>query len=75
MNEVKFLTVGQVSKRLGILPKHVTDAFYAGKLRNDICQVVSGRRLIPDWYVEHIERVLRREGKLAMTQEGGLNGR
>jgi len=72
MTDTKYFLTGELAKRWGILPKIITDCFYQGKLRDDICPVVSGRRIIPDWYIEHIERVLRREGKLPMQETGGV---
>ena len=62
-------TVGELAKRYaahGVRPKDISDLFYARQLRDDLCPIVSGRRLIPLDYVEMIEMALRRAGKLPL---------
>jgi len=65
MNETEFLSVGEVSRRIGARPQDVTTAFYRGLLRDDLCPLVGGRRLIPESYVDLIAMALKRAGKLA----------
>ncbi len=70
------LTTGQVAAQLGVRPKLITDLFYAGRLRENVCPVQSGRRLIPENYVEEVARALRTAGKLplhANHEKGALN--
>ena len=63
---------GEVARRLGVRPKTITDLFYAGKLRDDLCPVYSGRRMIPEGYIVEVEAALRRAGKLGATKGGAL---
>ena len=59
------LSVSEVARRLGARPRDVSDLFYRRVLRDELCPIVAGRRLIPEWYVEIIASVLRRHGRLA----------
>lgn len=59
-----FLSVSEAARRLGMRPKDISDAFYQRRLRDDLCPIVAGRRLIPDDYLEQIARTL----KLSRTQ-------
>jgi hypothetical protein len=52
------LIVSEVARQIGARPRDITDAFYQRQLREDICPIVGGRRLIPPDYVPEIERVL-----------------
>ena len=60
MNE--FLSVGDVARRLSVRPPQITDLFYKRMLRDDLCPIVGGRRLIPAEYVDQIAAALRRKG-------------
>ena len=53
------LAVSDVARRLGARPRDISDLFYQRLLRDDICPIVGGRRLIPQAYVAVIEAVLR----------------
>ena len=57
-----YLGVGDVAKRLGVRPHQVTALFYERRLRDDLCPIVSGRRLIPPEFVDVIAMELRRKG-------------
>ena len=57
------LLVSEVARRIGARPKDISDLFYRRELRDDLCPVVAGRRLIPAGYVDVIHRVLRRHGR------------
>lgn len=59
------LSVGETAKRIGARAPDITSAFYNGRLRDDLCPLVGGRRLIPESYVPMIEMVLRRAGKIS----------
>ncbi len=56
------LSVGQVARRLGVRPSQITQLFYEQRLRDDLCPIVAGRRLIPPDYVSVIAMELRRKG-------------
>lgn len=60
---MELLSVGDAAKRLGANPKDITTAFYTKALRDDLCPVVAGRRLIPASYLGAIAMVLRRAGR------------
>jgi hypothetical protein len=57
------LTVSQVARRLGASPRDISDLFYRRTLRDDLCPIVGGRRLIPPNYVETIRAALKRAGR------------
>jgi hypothetical protein len=69
------LSVGDVARRLGVRPQQITDLCYKRELRDDLCPIVAGRRLIPPDYVKMIAMALRRKGievsPAEDTQEGG----
>ena len=56
------LSVGEVSRELDVRPSVVTALFYERRLRDDLCPIVAGRRLIPPSYVRIIAMELRRKG-------------
>lgn len=60
----EFVGMSDQARRWGIAPRTIADLFYAGKLRDDLCPVVAGRRLLPISYLPFIEMALRRAGKL-----------
>jgi hypothetical protein len=47
-----------------IKPRDISTLFYQRTLRDDICPIVGGRRLIPFDYLPQIENALRRAGKI-----------
>jgi hypothetical protein len=55
---------------LGAVPKDISALFYARRLRDDLCPVLSGRRMIPEDYLDIIRMELRRAGKLPATSSG-----
>jgi len=64
------LSVSETARRISasegrqIKPRTITMLFYDRHLREDICPIVGGHRIIPDNYVGHIVSALRRQGKL-----------
>jgi hypothetical protein len=65
------LSVSDAARQLGANPKDISDLFYRRELRDDLCPIVAGRRLIPDTYLDMIRMALKRRGrKLA---KGGAN--
>jgi hypothetical protein len=61
---VEHMSVGEAARRIGARPSDITNLFYARELRDDLCPVVSGRRTIPESYLDEIRRVLRRRGRV-----------
>ena len=64
------LSVSEVARRIGAKPKDISDLFYRRELRDDLCPIVAGRRLIPDYYIDVIDMVLKRHGRGPMQQDG-----
>lgn len=58
-----YLSVSEAARRLGARPKDVSDLFYRRALRDDLCPIVAGRRLIPETYLDMIGLVLKRAGR------------
>jgi hypothetical protein len=58
-----FLSLGQTARRLGVPSRALSDAFYQGLLRDDLCPHFAGRRMIPIDYVPVIARVLKARGR------------
>lgn len=56
-----YLSVSEAARRLMARPKDISDLFYRRRLRDDLCPIVAGRRLIPEDYVDCIAQVLKRE--------------
>ena len=52
----------RLSRCLGaeIPPRDISDLFYKRQLRDDLCPIVGGRRLIPDDYLPTIQKALLR---------------
>jgi hypothetical protein len=61
---MKLFIVSEVAEQLGANPRDISTAFYCRKLDPTRCQIVGGRRLIPESYIGEIARVLREAGKL-----------
>ena len=57
------LSVSEVARRIGAKPKDISDLFYRRELRDDLCPIVAGRRLIPESYIDVIDMVLKRHGR------------
>jgi hypothetical protein len=58
-----FTTVSEAARRLGANPKDISTLFYTRQLRDDLCPIVAGRRMIPTDYVDVIAAALKRAGK------------
>ena len=56
-----YLSVSEAARRLGARPKDTSDLLYRRLLRDDLCPIVAGRRLIPESYLECVAQVLKRE--------------
>lgn len=68
-----YLCVSEAASRLGARPKDISDLFYRRTLRNDLCPIVAGRRLIPESYLEMIRLALIRAGRPVGTGKGVEN--
>lgn len=56
-----YLSVSEAARRLKARPKDISDLFYRRRLRDDLCPIVAGRRLIPEDYLDRLAQVLKRE--------------
>ena len=68
------ISVSDLARRLGVPPRRISDLFYQRVLRDEICPIVGGRRLIPETYVEEVGRALRHKASLAGQAEEGRCG-
>ena len=68
---MEHLSVSGAARQLGARPKDISELFYRRVLRDDLCPIVAGRRLIPANYLPMIAAALRREGKECVALEGG----
>lgn len=59
---MQHLSVLEAARRLGARPRDISDLFYRRELRDDLCPMVGGRRLIPEDYIDRISTALRRHG-------------
>lgn len=58
-----YLSVSQAARRLQARPRDISDLFYRRRLRDDLCPIVGGRRLIPEEYLDMIAAELGRTGR------------
>ncbi len=58
---MQYLSVSDAARRLEARPRDISDLFYRRMLRDDLCPIVAGRRLIPEDYLDRIAQVLRHE--------------
>lgn len=61
---MQFISVSDAARQLGVNPRAISDLFYHRQLRDDLCPIVAGRRIIPTDYIDMIRAALRRAGKL-----------
>ncbi len=57
------ISVSEVARRIEANPRDISDLFYRRRLRDDLCPIVAGRRIIPEDYVDVIRSALRRHGR------------
>ena len=60
---MKHLSVSEAARHLNARPRDISDIFYRRQLRDDLCPIVAGRRLIPEDYLPEIARALKRAGR------------
>ena len=58
----RHLSVSEAARLLKARPRDISDLFYRRRLRDDLCPIIAGRRLIPQEYMEIIAIELRRSG-------------
>jgi hypothetical protein len=64
-----YLIVSDVARRIGANPRDISDLFYRRALRDDLCPIVGGRRMISEDYIEVIRAALKRAGRPVRSQE------
>lgn len=64
-----FLSVSDVTRRLGVRPRDVSDLFYQRVVPDDHCPVVAGRRLISADRVDGIASALAQCGRRVSEAE------
>ncbi len=70
---VTYTTVGDIARRHGVRPSQVTQLFTERRIPEDLCPVISGRRLIPIQIIPAIVAELRRKGIAVQPSEEGEN--
>ncbi len=65
---MQYLSVSEAARRLKARPRDISDLFYRRKLRDDLCPILAGRRLIPKDYLDMIALELARTGRPVETQ-------
>lgn len=63
------LSVSEAARQLGVKPKAISDLLYQRELRDDLCPLVGGRRLIPRNYLPTIREVLIERGFLEANSD------
>jgi hypothetical protein len=64
-----YLSVSEAAREIGARPKDISDLFYRRQLRDDLCPIVAGRRLIPAEYLTIVRMVLKRHGRPLAREE------
>lgn len=74
-SQEKFYGVSEAARLMNSKPRDLTNLFYNRQLRDDLCPLVSGRRVIPESYLKNIAMELRRGGKMVDYEgiKGGSN--
>jgi hypothetical protein len=63
-------TANELTKELGepVPQRWISDLFYYRELRNDLCPIIAGRRIIPRSYLPMIVMALRRRGWISRDE-------
>lgn len=69
MLQEHFRSVSEVARRLGAAPRDISDLFYRRELRDDLCPIIAGRRLIPESYIPQVELALKHNHRLKVCRE------
>ncbi len=67
-----YLSVSDAARELGAKPKHISDLLYQRELRDDLCPIVAGRRLIPRSYLPEILKALIKRGMVQAHEAVGV---
>lgn len=67
------LSVSEAARRLRARPRDISDLFYRRELRDDLCPIVGGRRLIPEDYLGVVAAALSRHGHPVAHADKGVN--
>ncbi len=67
-----YLSVSDAARELGAKPKHISDLLYQRELRDDLCPIVAGRRLIPRRYLPEILKALIKRGMVQAHEAVGV---
>ena len=70
---MEYLSVSEVARQLDVKPKTISALLYQRELRDDLCPVVGGRRLIPRSYLPTIKQLLSDRGFLETTIDFGAS--
>lgn len=66
---MEYLSVSEAARELGAKPKQISDLLYQRELRDDLCPIVAGRRLIPRSYLPTVASVLAERGFIDTTTD------
>ena len=57
-----YLSVSDAARELNVKPRILSDLLYHRVLRDDVCPIIGGRRLIPRSYLPIVENALMERG-------------
>jgi hypothetical protein len=60
---MQYVSVSEAARRLRAKPRDISDLFYRRQLRDDLCPIVAGRRLIPESYLDLVALALKHAGR------------
>jgi len=66
---MQYLSVSDVAREIGAVPRDISDLFYRRILDDTVCPIVAGTQLIPRSYVSTVRETLIERGKLAAPTE------
>jgi len=64
---MSYLSVSEAARRLGARPQDISGLLYRRVLRDDLCPVIGGRRMIPEDYLPLVAQALRRAQRRVAT--------
>ncbi len=69
---MQYLSVSETARRLGARPRDIPDLFHRRELRDDLCPIIGGRRLISEDHLDMISAALRRHGYTVGQMDKGV---
>ena len=69
---MEYLSVSEAARKFGAKPKQISDLLYHRVLRDDLCPIVGGRRLIPRSYLPKVLDVLIKQGFVEPSEQKEL---